>query len=349
MPFSASPLTDAEAAALFADLAGADALLLAVSGGPDSTALMVLMARWRAGLATGPTLVAATVDHGLRSQSHAEAKAAGRLAAQLRIAHKILRWRGEKPRTGIQEVARAARYRLLAAAARKAGARYIVTAHTLDDQVETVLFRLGRGSGITGLAGMAAIAPVPGADSLWLSRPFLVVPKARLIATLERAAVPYADDPSNRDPRFARPRLRQLVPLLAAEGFDAARFITLAARARQADEALEWAAAQALNGRAHVAAGGPLATSAEMAGWPAEIVRRAHGRAIDAVSDAPIALHKLEALAAAVRSAAAGGGTLRRTLAGAMITVARGCVVVEPAPPRRRQDCSPRRFTRNDP
>jgi tRNA(Ile)-lysidine synthase len=349
MPASAHPVTDAEAAALFADLAGTDVLLLAVSGGPDSTALLVLMARWRAARATGPALIAATVDHGLRPQSQAEAKAVGRLAAQLGVAHEVLRWRGEKPRAGIQKAARAARYRLLVDAARKAGAHHIVTAHTLDDQIETVLFRLGRGSGIAGLAGMAAVAPVPGHPALVLARPFLAVAKARLIATLEQARVPFADDPTNRDPRFARSRLRRLVPLLAAEGFDAARLTTLAARARQADEALEWAAVRALDGRERLVAGGILATGAEMSGWPAEIVRRTLGRAIAAVSDAPVALHKLEALAAAVRSAAADGRILRRTLAGTMITVAHGRVAVEPAPPRRPRPCSPHRFTRNDP
>src|SRR5882757_8607157 len=116
------PISEAEAAALFGDLAGAPTLVLAVSGGPDSTALMWLAARWRDGLARKPKLLAVTVDHGLREGSAREAHAVKRLAGKLMVEHRTLRWRGPKPKTGIQEAARNARYRLLAEATRKAGA-----------------------------------------------------------------------------------------------------------------------------------------------------------------------------------------------------------------------------------
>ncbi len=153
---SEAPVSPNEAAALFADLSEASALVLAVSGGPDSTALMWLAARWRAGAKHGPKLIAVTVDHGLRPESAREALAVKRLAKTLKVEHRTLRWTGEKPKTGIQEAARTTRYRLLANAARKAGASHVLTAHTLDDQAETVLFRLARGSGVTGLRGMRA-------------------------------------------------------------------------------------------------------------------------------------------------------------------------------------------------
>src|SRR6185436_11157971 len=156
-----TPVSESEAAALFADLSDAPVLILAVSGGPDSTALMWLAARWRAGAKHGPKLIAVTIDHGLREESAPEALAVKRLAKTLNVEHRTLRWTGRKPKTGIQEAARNARYRLLAGAARKAGAGHILTAHTLDDQAETVLFRLARGSGVSGLAGMAPVAPMP--------------------------------------------------------------------------------------------------------------------------------------------------------------------------------------------
>ena len=136
--------------------------MLAVSGGPDSTALMVLAARWRKALKGKPALLAVTVDHGLRAAAKREAAAVGRLARKLGIAHRTLRWTGVKPKSGLQEAARAARYRLLADAARKAKAAHILTAHTRDDQAETVLIRMSRGSGLSGLAAMARISAVPG-------------------------------------------------------------------------------------------------------------------------------------------------------------------------------------------
>src|SRR5664280_1478363 len=161
-----SPVSATEAKALFSDLDRLPALLLAVSGGPGSTALMVLAARWRKARKSGPKnlpkLIAVTVDHGLRVEAKREAASVGRLARKLGIAHRTLRWTGAKPKTGLQEAARAARYRLLAGAARKANATHILTAHTRDDQAETVLIRMSRGSGVSGLAAMARISTLPG-------------------------------------------------------------------------------------------------------------------------------------------------------------------------------------------
>jgi tRNA(Ile)-lysidine synthase len=155
----AAPISVAEARTLFGALAYASTLVLAVSGGPDSTALMVLAARWRSALAkerkNGPKLLAVTVDHGLRRESASEARAVKRLARTLGVAHRTLHWQGRKPASGLQQAAREARYTLLAAAARRAKAGCILTAHTLDDQAETVLIRMTRGSGLTGLGAMA--------------------------------------------------------------------------------------------------------------------------------------------------------------------------------------------------
>src|SRR4029079_14189166 len=163
--------------------------------------------------------------------------AVARLAHKLKIAHRTLRWNGRKPATGLQEAARGARYRLLGDAARKAGAAHIVTAHTLDDQAETVLIRMTRGSGVTGLGAMARLAPLPSgaARAITLVRPLLDIPKFRLIATLRAAKIPYADDPSNRDPRFTRVRLRTLMGALAQAGLDT-RSLCQPAQARDMPE-----------------------------------------------------------------------------------------------------------------
>ena len=132
MSIAEQAVRDDEANALFSGLEGLRGLVLAVSGGPDSTALLVLAARWARRLKRGPKLIAVTVDHGLRTEAAREAAAVKRLARRLGIAHRTLYWRGRKPKTGLQEAARQARYRLLAQAAADAGYAHILTAHTLD-------------------------------------------------------------------------------------------------------------------------------------------------------------------------------------------------------------------------
>jgi len=344
----AEPVSAAEASALFDDLRSAAALVIAVSGGPDSTALLVLAARWRAALKQGPALIAVTVDHGLRPESAREARAVKRLAGRLGVRHRTLRWTGRKPATALQEEARRVRYRLLAAAARGAGARHVLTAHTLDDQAETVLLRMARGSGLSGLGAMARVTRLAQAapkaadvsDGIALVRPLLDVPKARLIATLAAVGISFADDPSNRDPRFTRPRLRALIPTLAGEGLDAGRLALLARRLRRADAAIESAvtAAAVVVSNSAWSDRGPIVLDAEkFAALPAEVALRLLGRAIARVGDeGPVELGKLEALCEAMGGAPgrAAAPRLRRTLAGALVTLGGGCLVVERAPPR---------------
>jgi tRNA(Ile)-lysidine synthase len=338
---------DDEANTLFSGLERLPGFVLAVSGGPDSTALLVLAARWAKRLKRAPKLIAVTVDHGLRREAAAEAKAVKRLAQSLNVPHRTLRWRGEKPKTGLQEAARLARYSLLAQAARRAGFGHILTAHTLDDQAETVLFRLARGSGLGGLAGMASASRLPnGEGTILLLRPLLGLSKARLYATLNAARVAYSEDPTNIDPRFTRPRLRTLLPALASEGLDARGFARLAARMRRAELAIEFAVAAA---RQALAPGpwperGPVVfETARFASLPAEVGLRLLGRAVAHTGDeGPVELGKLESLYDSLEQAHAG---LRRTLAGAQITLAGDYISVERAPSRRKNTARRNRNT----
>lgn len=344
----ASPIAAAELKALFSELESFPALVLAVSGGPDSTALMLLAARWRDVLKTKPKLIAVTVDHGLRKAAKREAAAVARLARKLNIAHRTVRWTGAKPATGLQQAARLARYRLLAQAARKAKAAHILTAHTLDDQAETVLIRMSRGSGLTGLGAMARTSNVPGEGEgeITLVRPLLDVPKSRLIATLRKAGILFADDPSNRDPRFARARLRGLMPELAREGLDARRLALLARRLKRADAAIEAEVDRAWAGLSAEAAAGTFAfAAAGYACLPAEIALRLIGRAVaQAGNEGPVELAKLESLKSALDGAQkAGSVRFRRSLAGALVSLSGPRIVVEPAPPRRRKPLTKRR------
>jgi tRNA(Ile)-lysidine synthase len=348
-----APVTAAEAKSLFSGLACLPVLVLAVSGGPDSTALMVLAARWRQSLKSKPKLIAVTVDHALRRESKREAAGVARLARKLGIAHRTLRWRGAKPATGLQQAARNARYRLLSRAARAAGAAHVLTAHTLDDQAETVLIRMSRGSGMTGLAAMSRFAILPGSGSgsgsgdgggdgqVRLVRPLLDVPKARLVATLRAAKIPFAEDPSNRDPRFTRARLRGLMTALAREGLDARRLSLLARRLKRADMAIEAAVDRAEENLAlrPPVPGARAFDDGGFAQLPAEIALRLLGRAVaEAGDEGPVELSKLEALKAVLEAAQnAGHARFRRSLAGALVTLGKGQIVVERAPPRRRR------------
>ena len=385
---AAQPVSAAEANKLFEPLAQASALVLAVSGGADSTALLVLAARWRAARKTRPTLVAVTIDHGLRPESAAEARAVKRLARRLGVQHRTLRWGGQKPKTGLQQAARIARYGLLAAFARTLRANHILTAHTLDDQAETVLIRMSRGSGISGLGGMRSMTPLalagrmlsrsqrspslvqsnsaqslhsPGGPmqpklqpkphgeprgdktrgELLLVRPFLGIAKARLIATVQAADIPYVEDASNRDPRFARSRLRELMPALAREGLDAGRLALFARRLQRAETALEAAvdvAAARVARRPFPNAGAVMLDAASFFDLPQEIAVRLLARSLAQSGDEGQAqLGKVEALYERLATAKeAGSVRLRRTLAGAMVTLNKAGLTVETAPPRRR-------------
>lgn len=325
------PITAAEAKALFADLASEPVLVLAVSGGPDSMAMLALAARWRESLSRGPKLIAVTVDHGLRPESAKEANIVKRHARELGIPHRILRWSGRKPKTGLQEAARLARYRLLSEQAAKAKARIVLTAHTRDDQAETLLLRLMRGSGLSGLSGMARANII---FDMCLVRPLLDLPKSRLIATLERFGLSYADDSSNRDPRFTRARLRDLMPRLEQEGLVPARLALLASRVRRAEAALDEMVAAAARAVCVSWDDKRVVFRPEALGLlPDEIMLRLLLRAVSMVgNEGPVELGKLEALYEALCRDA---GPFRRTLAGALVARNKAGLVVERAPARR--------------
>lgn len=354
-----TPISAAETAWLFAGFGPFPAFVLAVSGGPDSTALMVLAARWR-GNGKTPRLVAVTVDHGLRKESKREAKMVERLAHKLGIEHRTVRWTGRKPKTGLQAAARIARYRLLSDVAKEVGADHVVTAHTADDQAETILMRLSRGSGVQGLCGMLEIGGIPiFPPPAMLVRPLLDVPKSRLIATLKAARISYVDDPSNRNPDFTRSRLRQLMPLLAGEGLTPARLALLAKRMQRVEEILGYALARAntdvvIDDRSiyqRMRAQGEdepiLLRTREFSKLPDEIAIRLLDWTISKVGKGDPQLGKLERFHNSMHEilsvysespeteAILRFKPFRRTLAGALVTVARDKITIEKAPPRR--------------
>ena len=214
---------------------------IAVSGGADSMALCLLAHRW-ARAAAGEA-VALTVDHGLRSEAGAEARRVGAWLHRRRIPHHVLRWRGEKPSANIQAVARHARYELLNRWCVRDGRLHLLLAHHLDDQAETFILRLGRGSGVDGLAAMAPVSELP---QLRLLRPFLRILGDRLVATLQASGQEWIDDPSNRDPAHARVRVRAVLGNLGPEGLATPRLAATARRMARARAALDRDTAQLL-------------------------------------------------------------------------------------------------------
>ena len=288
-----------------------------------------MAAEWAA--RRGTRVFAATVDHRLRPESAAEAAGVARLSARLGVAHATLVWTGAKPSSRLMERAREARYRLLAAHAGAIGADVIATAHHLDDQAETVLFRLARGSGVAGLAGMAAATPLGRAT---LVRPLLGLAKAELVAFCRLRRAPFVEDPSNADPAYARTRLRALMAALAEEGLDAAGLARLARRAAEADAAL---AHRTFEVEARLGEGAIDARA--LAAEPIAIVQRVLARRIAAAGgrdESRIGLEKIEALAARLTAAAADGRGLAANVGGALIRLtAKGRLEVVSEPPRR--------------
>ncbi len=231
---------------------------VALSGGPDSMALMLLAS------AAGP-VTATTVDHGLRADSAAEAQSAGNAARALGVPHEIARVAVPPGGQGVQGEARRARYAALAAWADMHGLAAVLTAHHADDQAETLLMRLSRGAGLSGLSG---IRPARSLGRAWLLRPLLGWRKTELAAIALAAGIEPAQDLSNDDPRFDRTAARRL--LADADWLDPRRMAGSADHLRDADEALCWMIDD-LAGRAIEQHGDETVMDAR---FPREITRR---------------------------------------------------------------------------
>lgn len=306
------PVGDGELAGLFAPLARFDAVALAVSGGSDSTALLRLAARWRERCEIATALTVLTVDHGLRSASRMEAEVVAEQAAQLGLVHRTLVWEGQKPVAGIQAAARQERYRLLTSFARAHRIDAVVTAHTRDDQAETLLMRLARGSGLDGLAAMQ---PESAFEGIAILRPLLDVPKARLVVTLRAADVAWTEDPSNENRQFERVRLRDAAPVLDTLGLTAAMLATSARRLARAGRALDHYADRALHD-GEIATVSPLGyvtlSARHLAELPEEIVVRILRRSVAGVGgrQEPTSLAAIEDVAASLLQPGDGARTL---------------------------------------
>jgi tRNA(Ile)-lysidine synthase len=307
-PAAPESATDAFGAAtlrrLLADLQEFSEIALAVSGGADSTALMVLVRRWLdLGPERSPRITVLTVDHQLRAASAIEACHVREQAVGLGFFHRTLEWTAPKPKTGMQAAARNARYSLMAGYCRHAGIAALATAHTQDDQAETVLMRLARGGGVDGLSAMPRRAQLGG---LALLRPLLGVSRAELRRLLVQSGISWSEDPTNEDADYERVRVRRALVDQAATGLSREKLVLTAARLRRARRALDAEAAAALR----------VLLTLEEAGWASlplaalamaeeEIAIRMLGRLALAIGggQAPVPLAKVEAACEALRRA----------------------------------------------
>lgn len=309
-------------------------LALAVSGGPDSLALLLL-----AEAAYPGRVHSATVDHGLRPEAADEARFVASVCGDIGVPHAILAAAGPLQPEGasVQARAREARYALLADWAASFGARWLATAHHLDDQAETILMRLNRAAGIGGLSGIRSIRrlqPATGSDPVFVVRPLLKWRRAELADIVEEAGIAAVDDPSNRSSDYDRTHVRRLLaeqPLLDPE-----RLAASAANLAGAEEALAWAAGREWEAR-HRAEGGVIRL--DVGDLPAEILRRLVVRAIESLRSgtADTGEWRRDKLPHLLDTVACGGTA---TLAGIKVT---GGPVwrFEPAPPRRPREETP--------
>lgn len=221
---------------LFEPIKNHKSIGLAVSGGADSLALMVLVRRWLGTRSAGPKIVVYTMDHGLRAEAANECENVEKIACQYGFEVRTLVWRGIKPTNGIQAAARHARYDLINQAMRESGVEVLLTGHHRDDQAETVLMRLAHSSGLNGLRCMDKITDIMGAN---VFRPFLTIPQVRLVNVVEEAGLEISVDPSNKDEKYERVRWRNMMGPLAEMGLTSSVLTKFSARMGRANAALE--------------------------------------------------------------------------------------------------------------
>jgi tRNA(Ile)-lysidine synthase len=261
---------------------------VAVSGGGDSLALMAMLAEWAKRERKSAPIVL-SVDHGLRRGSASDAKRVVQAAKKLGLRAHVLTWKGSKPKSDIEAAAREARYRLMGEWCRDHGMSQLYVAHNLEDQAETFLLRLARGSGLDGLSGMQAIAPYPlaGFDGLKLVRPLLGVSRQTLRNYLKAADLGWTEDPMNADPRFARVKIRVAWPALEALGLTAQRIADAANHLGRARAALEQVTQTLLANACRFEDGMAVLDASALAAAPREIGLRALASVLSRISGQP--------------------------------------------------------------
>ncbi|WP_068087140.1 tRNA lysidine(34) synthetase TilS [Polycladidibacter stylochi] len=303
-------LSAQEVDALFAPLKGEQRIAIGVSGGGDSLALLILCYEWSNRLKTGPEIVVFTVDHGLRQEAAQEAKGVADLCNTLGITHRTLIWQHNNDIGSVQTSAREARLNLLENAAFDAGCARLLLAHHLEDQAETFLSRLARGSGVYGLSAMAFERD--GA-LVKITRPLLKISKDKLLQCLRERGVDWVEDPSNQDRAYSRVRIRQLQPKLDEIGLSVARVTATAKAMNRVRETVQYYVKKHLNDCTVVHASGAVRVELPtLMQAPLEIQLRSLAQLLQGVSGATFTarLESLERTLEEIAHPSFRGGTL---------------------------------------
>ncbi|MDO8288558.1 MAG: tRNA lysidine(34) synthetase TilS [Parvibaculum sp.] len=324
MPRIDASLTAADFASRLKALHVGPRIAVAFSGGSDSLALLVLAAQWAMKSKTR-FVIAYTVDHGLRQEAAAEARQCAKIAKSLGVTHRTVRWKGDKPLSGIQAAARDARYALLTEACARDNIQCLLTAHHLDDQAETFILRLARGSGVDGLAAMSDTRQL--GRNVRLLRPLLNVSRESLRAIVARAGLTPIEDPSNDNLRFDRVKARRLMADLAALGLTAERLAATTSNMARARHALEDATQRLLFASSALHEAGTIDTDAEaLLDAPDDIGLRALAEILKSVGGTDYA-PRLEALTAVYDALYTGALAKARTLNGCRLVLTRGRLI----------------------
>jgi len=299
---------------------------VAVSGGGDSLALMHLLRDWAKAQRRDPPIVL-TVDHKLQPRSTENARRVIAWAKAAGLKAKVLTWPGAKPQADIEAEARGARYRLMGDWCKANGVTALYAGHTRDDQAETFLLRLARGSGLDGLAAMRPVSPFPfaGFGDLRVVRPMIDLERDALRADLTARGQEWLEDPMNNDPRFSRVRIRAALETLSAAGLTAARIADAAAHLGRAREALDSVTAAVLRRACRAEGEVILVEAGALLAAPREIGLRALAQLLMGVSGQPYRprFERLERLFDAIAADGLGKG---RTLHGCRIAPAPGSI-----------------------
>ncbi|TQV81745.1 tRNA lysidine(34) synthetase TilS [Denitrobaculum tricleocarpae] len=307
----ARPVTQIEFAALMERLGPFESnpeVAVAVSGGTDSMAAALLVHEWAR--RRGGCTIGLVVDHGLRDESADEAALVAQRLSTLGIKSLVLQWRGEKPNANVQAEARQARYQLLSDYCAQHGILHLVLGHHRDDQAETFMMRLSRGSGLYGLAAMSAVKEQADCRIL---RPLLTLPKGRLLETVKARGAEGVDDPSNENRKYARTRFRDLLTLLAAEGLSASRLVETSRRLGCARSTTEAAVASALARAVSLHRSGIAFLEPQMLGTlPSDVALRCLARTLLTVSGSDYGprMERLESLLEKILGGLISGATL---------------------------------------